>query len=168
MVAFRLSPPDAADAHELLAEYFAIRAETFPADQGTYRTTFPDPAVFVPPAGAFVVVEDDDEPSAGPRAVGCGGIRRLDDGALGVRYEVKHVYLRPETRGRGWGRMLLAELERLARDFGARELVLDTHHTLEAAGALYAATGFVAIEPYNDNPNATRWYAKNLDTATSS
>ena len=163
MVAFRLSPPDAADAHELLAEYFAIRAETFPADQGAYRTTFPDPAVFVPPAGAFVVVEDDDEPSAGPRAVGCGGIRQLDDGARGVRSEVKHVDLRPETRGRGWGRMLLAELERLARDFGARELVLDTHHTLEAAGALYAATGFVAIEPYNDNPNATRWYAKKLD-----
>ena len=49
-----------------------------------------------------------------------------------------------------------------------RELVLDTHHTLEAAGALYAATGFVAIEPYNDNPNATRWYAKNLDAGAAS
>ena len=38
--------------------------------------------------------------------------------------------------------------------------MLDTHHTLEAAGRLYAAAGFEAINPYNDNPNATRWYAK--------
>lgn len=163
MVAFRLSSPDTADAHELLAEYFAIRAKTFPPEQGAYRTTFPDPAVFVPPAGAFIVVLDDDgSPAVAPRAVGCGGIRRIEDGELGVRYEIKHVYLRPETRGRGWGRMLLEELERLAREFGAHELVLDTHHTLEAAGGLYASTGFVRIEPYNDNPNATRWYAKPL------
>lgn len=165
MVAFRLSSPDVADTHELLAEYFAIRAKTFPASQGTYRTTFPDPALFVPPAGAFIVVEDDEPVSSAPRAVGCGGIRHLADGPLGVRYEVKHLYMRPETRGRGWGRMLLDELERLARGFGARELVLDTHHTLEAAGGLYGSSGFVEIEPYNDNPNATRWYAKPLDAA---
>ena len=45
---------------------------------------------------------------------------------------------------------------------GAAELVLDTHHSLEAAGALYARTGFEAIEPYNENPNASRWYGKAL------
>ena len=39
------TPADAASAHELLAEYFALRAEIFPG--GGYVTTFPDPAVFV-------------------------------------------------------------------------------------------------------------------------
>ena len=46
---------------------------------------------------------------------------------------------------------------------GAVDLVLDTHHTLEAAGGLYARSGFEPIAPYNDNPNATRWYGKRLD-----
>ena len=164
MVAFRPSSPAADDAHELLAEYFAIRAQTFPASQGVYTTTFPDPAAFEPPVGVFVLADANmAAPADGPlRAVGCGGIRRVADGPHGPRYEVKHLYLRPETRGHGWGRLLLDDLERRAREFGATELVLDTHHTLEAAGGLYATSGFTAIEPYNENPNATRWYGKRL------
>jgi GNAT superfamily N-acetyltransferase len=148
-------PVDSPDAHELLAEYFAMRVSTFPGH--TYTTVFPDPAVFEPPAGVFVVVLGDEED-----IVGCGGIRRISDGPLGPRYEVKHLYLRPETRGRGWGRLLIEDLERRAVDFGASELVLDTHHTLEAAGRLYDAAGFEAVDPYNDNPNATRWYGKRI------
>jgi hypothetical protein len=57
----------------------------------------------------------------------------------------------------------MADLEQRATSFGASELVLDTHHTLEAAGRLYEAAGFDTIDPYNDNPNATRWYGKLLD-----
>lgn len=158
MATLRSSPVDASDAHELLAEYFRTRTEGFAVPGGvSYRTTFPDSAAFMPPAGVFVVLDDDEG-----IAQGCGGIRLIPDGPLGVRYELKHLYLRPATRGRGWGRLLLEDLERRARDFGAAELVLDTHHSLEAAGALYARTGFTAIEPYNDNPNATRWYGKAL------
>lgn len=152
-------PVDSPDAHELLAEYFAMRVSTFPGH--TYTTVFPDPSVFEPPAGVFVLVHEDDDGDDGD-IVGCGGIRRIDDGPLGPRYEVKHLYLRPETRGRGWGRLLIEDLERRAAAFGASELVLDTHHTLAAAGRLYEGAGFVAIDPYNDNPNATRWYGKRI------
>lgn len=132
-----------------------MRGETLP--DRAYTPVFPDPAAFEPPAGIFLVVADDEGED-----VGCGGIRRIADGPDGIRYEVKHLYLRPATRGRGWGRLLLEELESRAREWGAAELVLDTHHTLEAAGGLYARSGFTAIEPYNDNPNATRWYGKHL------
>lgn len=156
MVELRPSSVDDPDAHALLEEYFLMRAATFPGRP--YTTLFPDAAAFEPPAGVFLVVLDDEG-----TPVGCGGIRAISDGPHGARYEVKHLYLKPETRGRGWGRMLLADLERRARDFGAGEVVLDTHHTLEAAGGLYAAAGFVQTAPYNDNPNATRWYAKPLD-----
>lgn len=142
-------------AHALLSEYFGVRAEGFPG--GGYRPTFPTASAFESPQGRFVVMVDDEG-----RDVGCGGIRRIADGPAGVRYEVKHLYLRPETRGRGWGRLLLEALEAQARSWGAAELVLDTHHSLEAAGGLYARSGFTAIEPYNDNPNATRWYGKPL------
>ncbi|GAA5203766.1 hypothetical protein GCM10025773_35280 [Microbacterium jejuense] len=153
----RSSPADAPDAHLLLDEYFRSRTVGF-AEQGVaYRTTFPDPAAFVPPAGVFVVLDDDEG-----TPMGCGGIRLIAPGPAGTRYELKHLYLRPETRGRGWGRLLVEDLVERARGFGAAELVLDTHHSLEAAGALYSRTGFVAIEPYNDNPNASRWYGKPL------
>ncbi len=157
MVSLRESSVDAPAAHELLAEYFESRAVGF-AEQGiAYTTAFPDPAVFTPPSGVFLLVVDDDG-----TAVGCGGIRRIPDGPAGIRYEVKHLYLRPETRGRGFGRLVLEDLERRARERDAAELVLDTHHSLEAAAGLYASSGFTAIEPFNDNPNATRWYGKLL------
>ncbi|MFT4052393.1 MAG: GNAT family N-acetyltransferase [Microbacterium sp.] len=147
-------------ARALLSAYFEMRGEAFPKGE-TYRPAFPEAATFTPPAGVFLVLVDDAGQDAG-EDVGCGGIRRLDDGPLGIRYEVKHLYVAPSARGHGWGRLLLESLEDQAREWGAGELVLDTHHTLEAAGALYARSGFTEIAPYNDNPNATRWYAKPL------
>lgn len=149
---FRVAEVTDPDAHELLAEYFAMRAAGFDPAAGSYRTVFPDPARFVPPAGLFLVVEADGAP------VGCGGIRMLD----ASRAEVKHLYLRDAVRGRGWGGLLLAELERRATDLGASSAVLDTNADLEAAGNLYRSRGYAEIPPYNDNPNATLWFRKRL------
>jgi GNAT superfamily N-acetyltransferase len=73
---------------------------------------------------------------------------------------VKHLWLTPAARGRGAGRRLLEELERRALELGAQELVLDTNASLEAAGGLYRSAGFIPIEAYNANPNATHWYGK--------
>ena len=153
MTTFRESPVTDVTAHALLAEYFAYREQTFPNAAG-YVTTFPSPEQFVPPAGVFLVVEVDGE------AVGCGGIRDLGGG----RFEVKHLWLRPGLQGRGLGRALLAELETRAIGLGATELVLDTNASLAAAGGLYRSSGYADIEPYNDNPNATNWYAKRVST----
>ena len=152
------SVTDAA-AHSLLTAYFTERALSFPARQGRYSPAFPTAEQFVPPAGVFLLLS---EPQA-EGFVGCGGIRRLDEAPVGtVRYEIKHLWLHPSTRGRGWGRSLLDELERRARSFGATEVVLDTNASLLAAGALYASAGYATIPPYNANPNATTWYAKPL------
>ena len=147
----------------LLTQYFSDRESTFPAAQGAYRTTFPTPDQFVQPRGVFLLVSE--QPGDRERAfVGCGGIRRIEDSTAGlVRYEVKHLWLQPWVRGRGWGRALLAELERRALGFGADELVLDTNASLTAAGVLYSSAGYEGCAPYNDNPNATNWYRKLLD-----
>ena len=156
MATFRKTSVTDATAHALLAEYFAYREQTFPRAAG-YVTTFPAPEQFLEPDGVFLVVELDGE------AVGCGGIRSLGSGPLGgLRFEVKHLWLRPSVQGRGLGRSLLAELERRALLLGATELVLDTNASLEAAGGLYRSSGYVDTEPYNDNPNATNWYLKVL------
>jgi ribosomal protein S18 acetylase RimI-like enzyme len=163
MVDFRESAVDAPSAHALLAEYFAARAESFPVEMGSYHTTFPDPAQFVGDRGVFLVVEDVDL-SGEPADVGCGGIRRITvaEPAEAVTMEIKHLWLKPYLRGRGLGRVLLTELERRAREFGATEIVLDTNASLEAAGGLYRSSGYVDIEPYNDNPNATNWFGKKV------
>ncbi len=156
MATVRDARVDDLDARALLEEYFAFRTTGFAALGVRYSAVLPDAGGFTPPAGLFLLAVDGDV------AVGCGGIRRLPDGPAGARWELKHLYLRESARGHGWGRMLLDALERRAREFGATELVLDTHHSLDAAAALYRTAGFTATEPYNDNPNATVWLAKRL------
>ncbi|WP_308799883.1 GNAT family N-acetyltransferase [Agromyces silvae] len=162
MLRYREAAVTDPDAHALLTAYFDERAESFPPEQGSYRPTFPSPEQFEPPAGVFLVVEAS-EPGSGAAPLGCGGVRRIPPSADGlVRFEIKHLWLRPEARGSGGGRMLLRELEGRAIAFGAQELVLDTNASLEAAGGLYRASGYTSIAPYNDNPNATNWYGKRV------
>jgi len=161
MVSWREVAVDDLAAQSLLTEYFASRALGFPPEQGEYRVVTPTPAQFVPPRGIFLVVEGED--LAGEAAdVGCGGIRRLEEFEDEVTFEVKHLWLQPHVRGGGNGRALLQELQRRAVDLGAERLVLDTNASLEAAGGLYRASGYREIPAYNDNANATTWYAKSL------
>ncbi|MFO7690924.1 MAG: GNAT family N-acetyltransferase [Cryobacterium sp.] len=148
-----------APARALLTAYFAERADSFPAAQGRYRPAFPVSSQFAPPEGVFLLLQG----VAGDEFLGCGGIRHLPGpGETAGRYELKHLWLHPSARGRGWGRLLLAELEARAVGLGATELVLDTNASLTAAGALYVSAGYVPTEPYNDNPNATTWLHKAL------
>lgn len=77
----------------------------------------------------------------GGRAVGCGAIRMLDDG----RAEVKRMYVRPEARGRGVGRAILARLEETARDLGATAMVLEMGAGQSEARALYESVGMAPI-----------------------
>lgn len=154
---FRQSSVTDDSAHELLTEYFEGRAQGFPAGPYAYLRSFPRPELFVPPVGVFLVVVLDGAD------VGCGGIRRIEADRPDItRFEVKHLYVRPEARGHGLGRALLGELEARARALGATELVLDTNASLEAARGLYLSSGFELTGAYNDNPNATDWYRKEL------
>lgn len=151
MLSFRETPVTDATAIALLTDYFDFRAATFPA-AARYRTVFPEPGHFTAPHGSFVVADND------AQAVGCGGIRAIGP----ARFELKHLWIEPTARGRGYGRALLAHLESLARQLGATELVLDTHASLQEAGALYRSGGYQDIDAYNENPNATNWYGKTL------
>lgn len=144
------TPVDSPVAQELLGEYFRSRELGFAHGAG-YTIVPPDPAAFTPPRGLFLVLfGDDDQP------LGCGGVRMIAPD----RGEIKHLWMRDAARGRGWGRTLLTELEAHAVGFGARVIVLDTNATLEAAQSLYRTSGYLEIDPYNDNPNATHWFGK--------
>lgn len=163
MVTWREAPVTSPTAIRLLTEYFNARAAGFPGGPSGYHATHPGENDFLQPNGVFLIVLCEADVSSRPVAVGCGGIRRAPAGeASDIRFEVKHLWLQPRARGRGSGRALLEELESRARGFGATELVLDTNSSLEAATGLYRSSGFVSIAPYNDNPNATNWYGKQL------
>lgn len=158
---FRRTLPSDPAAHRMLDDYFASRELGF-AGAGGYTIVFPGDEQFVPPHGVFLVAERDGV------ALGCGGIRSIPARPAGETwFEVKHLWVEPEARGTGLGRMLLSELESLAIGFGATHAVLDTNASLEAAAGLYHSSGYEAIEPYNDNPNATNWYGKALSPTSS-
>ncbi len=90
--------------------------------------------------------------------VATGALRRLQADT----FEVKRMFVRPNARGRGHGRRILATLERRARALGAKRIVLDTAEPLERAARLYRRSGYREIPRYNDNPAAVYWFEKGL------
>lgn len=87
-------------------------------------------------------------------AAGCAGLR--PGGAL------TRMYIAPEFRRRGGGRLLVRAVEDAARALGLAAIRLDTRNDLVEARALYAAEGFVEVEPFNDDEFAEHWFEKRL------
>jgi GNAT superfamily N-acetyltransferase len=110
------------------------------------------PTELGPPHGRFIVGYENG------LAVCCGAIKRLQP----LICEFKRMYVVPEARGRGVGRLLLGELERRARALGYRSARLDTDARQVAAVHLYESAGFVPIANYNANPAATYFGEKRL------
>jgi GNAT superfamily N-acetyltransferase len=150
---------EAADAHSeevegLIAAYFAEITGIFGYDPTHEVPTTPED--FTPPNGTFLVLRDSDG-----RGAGCGAVRMLDP----TTAEIKRMWLHPSMRGRGAGALMLAALEAAAVELGASRGVLDTNGTLVTAIALYRGKGWVDVPPYNVNPEATHWFAKDLKPA---
>jgi GNAT superfamily N-acetyltransferase len=110
------------------------------------------PADMAAPGGTFLVVWLDGEP------VGCGGVKRLPDGAC----EIKRMYIAPDVRGRGLAPRLLVALEGAARELGYEIARLDTGPKQPHAQRMYEAAGYRAIGNFNANPVASFWGEKQL------
>ena len=72
------------------------------------------------------------------------------------------MYVRPEVRGRGVGRTLLAAIEELARDLGYALARLDTGAEMLAVRRMYERAGYAPVPDYNGNPYAGWWGEKPL------
>jgi GNAT superfamily N-acetyltransferase len=110
------------------------------------------PDELAPPHGLFLVGYDAGAP------VAIGGLRRLD----GEACEIKRMYVVPHARSRGVGRALLAALEGAARELGYTRVRLDAGAEQHHSRALFAATGYRAIPPYNGNHIAVFFGEKEL------
>lgn len=132
VIEIRAEPPDGPAAQALFAEYMAlVRARLGPAFEPT-ETIFATADAFAGPGGAWLVVYEDGRP------VACGGLRATGPGEA----EIKRMFVTAAARGRGHGRRLLAELERLAADGGRRRIELISTGVLAEARALYASAGY--------------------------
>jgi GNAT superfamily N-acetyltransferase len=77
----------------------------------------------------------------GDRRLGCIFCVRLEDQIAKLRL----FLLIDGARGKGMGKRLLATCMGFARSQGYREMQLWTHESHEAAGALYARTGWTLV-----------------------
>lgn len=103
-----------------------------------------------PPGGRLYVAYVDSQ------AAGCIGMRRLDE----ENCEMKRLYVKPEFRGTGLGKLLVDRILSEAKAEGYRHMLLDTLPFLESALKLYKAYGFFEIESYNDSPMETSIFMK--------
>lgn len=140
------------EARRCLAAYFAELSSRFEQVFDPARGVSANEPPLAPPDGCFLVARLDG------RAVGCGGLRKLEPGVG----EIKRMWVAGEARGRGLSRRLLQELEIRAAAMGMLRLRLDTNHTLAEAQALYRSAGYREIPRFNDNPYADFWFEKQL------
>ena len=149
-ITLRVADPDDAAAIACLDAYFALLAQTFPAD---FDRSLPlqDAADFRPPQGAFFVAE------AGKHPLGCVSLRHRVPGLA----EVKRLWVAPTARGLGLARRLMAAVEDHARQAGYGRLCLDTNAALTAAISFYQVQGWAPIPAYTGFP-ATHWFGKAL------
>jgi len=110
------------------------------------------PSDLAPPDGIWLVAYRDG------RAIGCGGLQRLD----AETGEVRRIFLDQTERGRGTGRRLLVELEEHARRLGYRRVRLTTGDGQPEALGMFQSAGYQEIAPFTDGVFTRHWMEKAL------
>ena len=127
--------PDTADAVALITE---LEAHLDPLYPSTSRHGYSVEKLLAQNV-AFFVLRDCNTPA------GCGGIQ-----LFGTAYgELKRMYVRPQFRGLGFGKLLLDHLADHARAQGIGLLRLETGIHQAAAIRLYEGLGFQRIPPFS-------------------
>ena len=111
------------------------------------------PGDYDEPGGALLVAEENHH------LIGMIALRPLS----GSFCEMKRLWVRPEGRGRGVAKELVAQILEQARHLNYDEIRLDTLPMMTDAQSLYESVGFHDIEPYYKTPiSGTRFMAKRL------
>jgi GNAT superfamily N-acetyltransferase len=102
------------------------------------------PGKYRPPYGELFLASRENSDQ-----VGCVGVAPMNKpGAC----EMKRLYVRPDGRGYGTGRVLATAAVVFAESSGYQEMMLDTLPTMPAALAVYRSLGFREIPHYYANP----------------
>jgi putative acetyltransferase len=142
------SPTQIAHARELFLEYaqslgFSLCFQNFDKELAGL------PGDYAPPDGRLLLAE------FATQLAGCVALHRLEAGIC----EMKRLYLRPQFRGKGFGRAIADRIITEARQIGYQRMRLDTvEPVMRGAVAMYREIGFVEIPPYRTNPIAGAMY----------
>ena len=98
--------------------------------------------------------------NAGGELLGTAGVMPVAPGV----YELRKMYLRPKSRGRGVGRRLLDACLDFCRAAGAKSVVLDTVHEMEEAVVFYERNGFVRDDTQIRGSRCSRGYRLDLNS----
>ena len=150
-IAFAVEDPASGDAVWCLSQYFRELdarfdggfdpAESLPAEVEDMR----------PPRGMLIVARREGAP------VGCGVLK-----LHGARAELKRMWVAPDARGLGVGRLLLLVLEHRAMQNGVSLIQLETNKTLVEAVSLYRKSGYREVRAFNSETYADHWFEKHL------
>jgi len=141
-----------AQARELFLEYaqslgFSLCFQNFDKELANL------PGDYAPAEGRLLLVEYEGQLAA------CVALHKLDTEIC----EMKRLYLRPQFRGKGLGRVLAHRIITEARQIGYRRMRLDTvEPVMKDAVAMYRKLGFREIPPYCKNPMAGALYMELL------
>ncbi|MDO7905922.1 GNAT family N-acetyltransferase [Paenibacillus sp. JX-17] len=138
------------ELHSLISQLDEELLQRYPTET-IYRVDFTDPKVS---SMVFAVAFDQELP------VGCGGIRRLEDGDV----ELKRFFVIPSHRRMGVAEGMLKHLEDEARQWECPLIKLETGAQQPDAIAFYSKHGFRAVErfgEYSEDENSL-CYAKPL------
>lgn len=136
------SPHQIEQARELFLEYakslgFSLCFQNFDKELAYL------PGDYAPPEGRLLLAEHQSE------LAGCVALHKLTDGIC----EMKRLYLRPQFRGKGLGRILADRIISEARQIGYQRMRLDTvEPVMKDAVGMYRKLGFREIDPYRANP----------------
>ena len=150
--AFKILPADSpgriSEVRELFLEYaqslgFSLCFQSFDKELSGL------PGDYTPPRGRLLLAEYEGQ------LAGCVALHPLNSDVC----EMKRLYLRPQFRGKGLGRILAETILSEARSIGYSAIRLDTvEPVMRDAVAMYRRLGFQEIAPYCANPIAGALY----------
>jgi putative acetyltransferase len=134
-----------AQVGQLFRQYYAWLAQEYGIDmsyQGVEAELAGLPGSYAPPAGRLLVLYEQEQPA------GCGAFRPIDQEIC----ELKRMYVKPEFRGKGFGRAIALRLLEEARQCGYQVARLDTGVFMKEAQGMYLSLGFQVMEAYYQPP----------------
>ena len=136
------SPEQISAIRELFLEYanslnFSLCFQSFEKELADL------PGDYAPPGGLLLLATHESQ------FAGCVALHKLDAETC----EMKRLYVRPQFRGKGLGRVLAERVVAEATGIGYKRLRLDTvEPVMRDAVGLYRKLGFREIAPYRENP----------------
>ena len=151
---FTPSTPEHLDALRLIFQEYAGSLPISLDFQGFDEELKNLPGEYVEPRGCVLLA------TVAGETAGCVALRPLDNVDYSNACEMKRLYVRPNFRRLGLGRLLTEYILDAATMAGYSSVLLDTLDDMEAARELYTDLGFEEIPPFYHSPIAGAHYLK--------